>query len=681
MRPFGAFGGDRRCVLAGVGSLRVARVVSVTAFATSLLLPGLAPPAVAAAPGQPRFERITVQRVDTAGHDGLPPPHSGDLSHRAKPFHGARTAARAGSTGAPLDGVTVIDSPSSLRLQPSTGRTSTASTTPSLSLIAGFPAMSAAQQISALGPDQNVTPPDTDLAAGPNDVVELINDSGSVWSKSGAVRDTFDLNNPGGTNTTRLFPVPSNEVFSDPRVLYDAPSGRWFASGLSFDPATLASQVYVAVSPGSDPTASWTVYTTGDSSLLHDQPKLGVSGDKVVVAWNDFALGQFFQGGTILVVQKSDMLAGALSASAAIRGPDSSLPGPDPAQELAYGTYSNAYVVSNQGFGTAALFTITGTPALGTVAYGSSSLGIGSTSTPPNADQPGAPGSIATNDDRFLGAVWQGGALWTSANDACTPSGDTATRPCARLVQLSTSGAGVLQSFDLASTGAGLYYPAVTVDGAGNMFATYTLSSASLYPGARVIGQSSGVLSPGQTAKTGEALYDDTRCGINATPSRWGDYSAAATDPQDPSTVWLGAEYAASSASTAAGCDWATWAEKVTLTSTPPPPPTPVAGVSPTSIAFGSHTVRTSTSRTVTVTNTGTGTLTNMVVTVSGASAFSIANNQCAGASLTAGQSCTVAVVFTPRSTGTFSGRVSIADNATPSTQTVTLSGKGVTHH
>jgi hypothetical protein len=560
------------------------------------------------------------------------------------------------------------------------GGVNTPSTTASLSLLSGFSAISAAEQISTLGPDQDVTPPDTDLAAGPNDIVELINDSGSVWSKSGALRATFDLNNRGGTNTTRLFPLPSNETFSDPRVLYDAPSGRWFASGVSFDPTTLASQVYVAVSPGSDPTASWTVYTTGDSSLLHDQPKLGVSADKVVVAWNDFAFGQFFQGGTILVVQKSDMLTAASSAGAAIRGPDSSLPGPDPAQELAYGNNNNAYVVSNQGFGTAALFVVTGTPAQGTVAYSSSSFGIGSTSTPPNADQPGALGSIATNDDRFLGAVWQGGMLWTSANDACTPGGDTATRPCARLVELSTSGAGLLQSFDLASSGAGLYYPAVTVDSSGNMLATYTVSSAILYPSARVIGQASGVLSSGQTAKSGEALYDDTKCGINAAPSRWGDYSAAAVDPQDPSKVWLGSEYAGSSATTAAGCDWATWVQEATLTSAPPPPPpppAPVASVSPTSIAFGSRALRSSTSRTVTVTNTGTGTLTSIAVTKSGSSAFSIANNTCAAASLTAGQSCTFAVVFVPRTTGTFNGTISIADNATPSPQTVTLSGKG----
>jgi hypothetical protein len=126
------------------------------------------------------------------------------------------------------------------------------------------------------------------LAAGAGYLVEMVNDSGSIWSKAGALVTIFDLN--------AFFRVPSGETFSDPRVMYDTMSGRWFACGLSFT-SSLGSRVYVAISSTADPTGAWNIYNAAFSSnVLHDQPKLGISSDKVVESWNDFANGAFFLG-------------------------------------------------------------------------------------------------------------------------------------------------------------------------------------------------------------------------------------------------------------------------------------------------------------------------------------------------------------------------------------------------
>src|SRR5262249_3417464 len=148
--------------------------------------------------------------------------------------------------------------------------------------LADFPAMSLSQQLSLLGSDQALQPPDTQLAAGPGVVLEATNDSLSVWSKTGSLLAWADLN--------AFIGVPSGFLFSDPRLLYDSQSGRWIVSGFSVDSGN-DSQTYLLVSTTSDPTGNWNFYTVADNSksgVVTDQPMTGVCGDKVVMSWNNF---------------------------------------------------------------------------------------------------------------------------------------------------------------------------------------------------------------------------------------------------------------------------------------------------------------------------------------------------------------------------------------------------------
>jgi hypothetical protein len=81
-----------------------------------------------------------------------------------------------------------------------------------------------------------------------------------------------------------------------------------------------------------------------------------------------------------------------------------------------------------------------------------------------------------------------------------------------------------------------------------------------------------------------------------------------------------------------------------------------------------------------TLSNTGTAPLNNIIPSITGANptdfAISTGANAC-GATLAAGSNCSIYVTFTPASATTFSSTLSVADNASGSPQTATLTGTG----
>jgi hypothetical protein len=79
----------------------------------------------------------------------------------------------------------------------------------------------------------------------------------------------------------------------------------------------------------------------------------------------------------------------------------------------------------------------------------------------------------------------------------------------------------------------------------------------------------------------------------------------------------------------------------------------------------------------VTLSNTGNGTLSISSITITGVNQSNFTQTNSCGTSVGAGASCTISVIFTPNATGARSASITISDNATPGTQTVTLSGNG----
>jgi uncharacterized repeat protein (TIGR03803 family) len=109
----------------------------------------------------------------------------------------------------------------------------------------------------------------------------------------------------------------------------------------------------------------------------------------------------------------------------------------------------------------------------------------------------------------------------------------------------------------------------------------------------------------------------------------------------------------------------------------------PTVTLSASSLDLGSVVVGSSTSaKSITVTNSGGADLTFAAgaVTISGTNSadFSISADTCSGATVAAGNTCWVSVVFTPSIVGSESAALNFADNAADSPQTVSLSGTGL---
>ncbi|MGA8939800.1 MAG: choice-of-anchor D domain-containing protein [Acidobacteriaceae bacterium] len=105
---------------------------------------------------------------------------------------------------------------------------------------------------------------------------------------------------------------------------------------------------------------------------------------------------------------------------------------------------------------------------------------------------------------------------------------------------------------------------------------------------------------------------------------------------------------------------------------------TPKATLSPMTLPFGDQTINISSSGMgVTLSNPGTATLTNIALSITGTNPTDFSETNNCSATLDAGSSCSINVVFDPSATGASSATLSVADNVTGSPQAVALTGTG----
>lgn len=399
-------------------------------------------------------------------------------------------------------------------------------------------------------------PPDVQVAAGPGTVMELTNGAGRIWRTDGGTAQatsSFTLEGFFASGT-------ANARIADPRVLYDAASGRWFASAFDVDTNT----IMLNVSRTSDPAGGWELYAF-PSSTCPDQPRIGVDDEVVVIAADAFtSCGEgeigFFLGGRMWVVDKADLVAGRRPAAFVAFGPDDRFASLTPVQSLGPSTTEYVVSVDDVSSGVVHLLGITGVPPAAVTRAELGAFPIRELNSPPDAQQPdGTP--LETNDNRVLDAVWENGRVALAANGTCVPVGGAGPRACARVITLSTTPPHeLLQDVDVAPPGADTFYPALRPDSQGNLVVVFGLSSATAFP-------SLGVLGLSQLGQQTEPTLLASGTAPHRT-SRFGDYFGAARDPLDPRRVWVAGELGTSTP----GWSTALGAVTVDVTQVPPPP-------------------------------------------------------------------------------------------------------------
>jgi hypothetical protein len=400
--------------------------------------------------------------------------------------------------------------------------------------------------------DQSVRlePPDTILAVSTNHIVEMVNTQLLVISRIDCSRTLTDLNTWFG-----LDPVSaSSGGITDPQVYFDPGSGRFFASAVHVivnGNVITGSGVRLAVSGVDDP-STWTPFRVGLDSATEffDQPKLGVTVGRapnpngwVMISWNDFtAATQVFNGATLTALDKSAVISAASGSiiGGTATGPSPSLFGIVPARQSA--ADADAFAMYNLGG-----VSFMGAIRWDGVAFVGAALPITPTGLPPDALQP-AGGTVIPNqcssacldtgDDRVQSAVWgRNNVLWTGLTEACDPGG--VLRSCLRFDQFEVTDTTVriAQDGDVGLPGWDLFYPAVELDGSGNLVVGLSASNVSTFPSTAMTGQVRNGVSANFAGV--RILHQGTAPYIG---QRWGDYSGAAIDPASPGTVWIGAE-------------------------------------------------------------------------------------------------------------------------------------------
>jgi hypothetical protein len=392
-------------------------------------------------------------------------------------------------------------------------------------------------------------PPDVQVAAGPGWVVQMVNVAERIWRTGGGAAPQVVL-----TQTLSSLFRSGNDLLTDPRIEYDAPSGRWFSSVSDVD----AGGVLLAVSQTNDPTGAWSVYAFHAPGCA-DQPRLGIADGVIVLGADIFSSCDSnsvpFEGGELWIVNKQEALAGAASVSSTTYGPDASFSSFAPVQSLSSTSTEYVVAVDNPSSSVVHLLTVDGIPPAAVRVQPVASIGITPLQQPPPAQQPSSE-PVATNDDRILDSVWENGRLWFSADTGCIPAGDSVQRACGRIAEVSTAKRTLAWDTNLGVPGAQVFFPALRPDSAGNLVVVYGESSDTIHPQLVAVGRAPDgrmtapvVIAPSAGPHQGK---------------RFGDYFGAARDPADPTLVWVSGEIGSNVSNGSIG--WNTMIASVRLT-------------------------------------------------------------------------------------------------------------------
>jgi len=413
---------------------------------------------------------------------------------------------------------------------------------------------------STYGVNTLYRPADGDGAIGPDHFVELINGRFTVYAKTnGTVMDS----------TTSLafwqnagIVIPSGQDVSDPRVVFDPGSQRWFASAMLFNSSTLGgNSLVVAASIGADPTGMWrgvSVVADPVSGYFADFPTLGLDANGVYLSAHMFTPGSSGTdvGSALISIPKADLLQAVPTATNATSFGILSFAGYGMVLQPVFNptATSNATVLAVGSLGVdfdfhsnliATAISNAGGPG-GAVLGAPASIAVPSYFVPINPPQPDpAANDLDDGDARFSAMVRQVGSViyavhGVEANPLKDTNGFWSGQAAIRWYKINAADHSIIQSGTLSDPVRHYFFPSIAANADGtvvigcNGCGTNSLVSSYAFVGETVSGVTT--FGPPLLLKGGSASYKYTQPSYGA--SRWGDYSATSVDPTDPTRFW-----------------------------------------------------------------------------------------------------------------------------------------------
>jgi hypothetical protein len=415
-------------------------------------------------------------------------------------------------------------------------------------------------------------PPDTNAAVGNGFLAETVNVQFRVWDTSGKQLLNESLSTLFGQGTG-----------GDPYVEYDAGAGRWYVTAI--DGADNSKEL-LAISTDANPTHGFShVYQVplAASGDLADFAKFGYNADGIVIEAQDF-LGNSFIQTVVTTVDKAAALSGTLTTYQSV--PSAQFRALTPAQMHGASSGAPMWFMASAGDPTYDGTTPTTIRVTKMENILSSSpiytdYSVSVNIYGPNsgaADQPGGPGSVATNDVTTSQVDYLNGSLVTAFSASTPADGFQTTKAHWYQVDVSGGTPSLIQE-GVVDPGAGVatFFPTATQDAAGNIGITYMESSSSEFVSSYAAGHVAG--QPLGTTVAGTAFAP----GGGSMPQsfRAGDYSSVVLDPTDGTTFWAANEYI--------GSDGASdiWRTKIASFTLSPPPPQPSISISDVSLPEG----------------------------------------------------------------------------------------------
>lgn len=392
--------------------------------------------------------------------------------------------------------------------------------------------------------DSSAVPPDGAGAAGPQHYVEMVNGGFGVFDKSSGQRlqsmtDIAFWEKAGVT-------FDSGIEVTDPRVLYDPASDRWFAAMVDLNVSARRqrpNRFLLAVSSGSNPTNQWqaVAFTARPGTLdFADFPTLGIDSTGVYLSADVFDRFENPLGPLVVSIPKSSLLLsppttnGLFSSGIMSYGTRGDIL--QPAVTTGNSSTPEAILsVSDIGLDfqkhttiILSTFNTNGTLEAPSV------LSVPAYSIPINPLQPDGSDTLDDGDARISASVRRVGDLLYA-----THSTEVNNRVAIRWYVINCAEKSLVSSGNITDPELSLFYPSIAANEAGTVVIGCNGSSENTFISSfAFVGQmvsNTVTFGPKILLKAGLDSYqlrDDTGT------SRWGDYSSTSVDPADPNRFW-----------------------------------------------------------------------------------------------------------------------------------------------